>query len=221
MSVTPVVFLTVLAKIYFSSKAAAKLKTVTLSIECLKQTYNQSVHRNFPPWGGRCVCGDGALPVSEQLWHSAWRWCERNGKVTTMSVDDGYINYNMLHINNVLQGLARAACGLKYRSQHRARMNNAVMGESGKRKKTTWWTLEMRENHKKSSKRVIIVDVLQSRWYVTCSAGWQPLPHTGAVRGLVSSSLPASPCPQHPAGQSHTGGSLTDKHTTLAGLERA
>ena len=47
----------------------------------------------------------------------------------------------------------------------------------------------------------------------TCSAGWGPPAHTHAGRELVSSARPPSPCFQHPAGRSHTGGSL--KHTQI------
>lgn len=47
------------------------------------------------------------------------------------------------------------------------------------------------------------------RGSLACSAGWEPPPHTHAGRERVSIALPPSPCPQHPAIQSHTGGSLT------------
>lgn len=56
-------------------------------------------------------------------------------------------------------------------------------------------------------------DLLQCGWCDTCSAGWEPPPRTHAARGLVSNAQPPSPCSRHPAGQSHTGGSLTHAHT--------
>lgn len=42
-------------------------------------------------------------------------------------MSDGKTNDDMLHINNVLEGLARTTCGLIHRRQRGAGMNSSVM----------------------------------------------------------------------------------------------
>lgn len=86
-------------------------------------------------------------------------------------MSDGGANDDVLHINNVLPGLAGAACTLTHRRQHRAWMNSSVKRQrGGKRIKKNGEQQEMREEpeneelRKGAMKRMTPIKECENQW---------------------------------------------------------